>query len=272
MTRRIAVALACAVCFALPPASRAFQPARLDGSCFLLTEIGVGEVRRNPSSSCTTAMSPQSTFKIPHALAALDSGVVASPDEVIRYDGHPVDQDAWKRDHTLATAIRYSVVWYFQSIAQRLGPDREREYLRRFHYGNADPSSGLTTFWLGGSLLVTPEQERSFLLDLYADRLAVKKSAADAVRTMLLQPKGMVVNATGEHPFAAPWPSDAVVSAKTGAGRDRTGSQVRWLVGHVRRGPRGWIFVSNVAAPGDVDGMAAVDLAARNLQAAGVLR
>ena len=41
-------------------------------------------------------------------------------------------------------------------------------------------------------------------------------SAGD--RELLVQPPGVVVNAVGEHPFDAPWPSDAVVSARTGAG------------------------------------------------------
>ena len=46
--------------------------------------------------------------------------------------------------------MRFSVVWWFQHVAEKLGATREREYLRRLGYGNADPSSGLTTFWLGG--------------------------------------------------------------------------------------------------------------------------
>ena len=37
-------------------------------------------------------------------------------------------QPLWRQDHTLATAMRDSVVWYFQEIAKRLGPEREREY------------------------------------------------------------------------------------------------------------------------------------------------
>jgi beta-lactamase class D len=35
-------------------------------SCFLLYEMGVGEVRRSPSEGCASRMTPASTFKIPH--------------------------------------------------------------------------------------------------------------------------------------------------------------------------------------------------------------
>lgn len=239
--------------------------------CFLLFEDGVGEIRRNPSASCTTRMSPQSTFKIPHAVAALDSAVIEGADTVVKYNGAPVDQALWRRDHSLATAIRYSVVWYFQEIARRLGAERERAYLERFDYGNRDPSSGLTTFWLGGSLAISPEEELQFLRKLYGGDLPVSKRAVEQVRAMLVQPAGVVVNATGEHPFVGPWSPGTVVSAKTGAGTDRTGREIRWLVGQVQRGARRWFFVSNIIGPRGLPAMAAVDLAASSLREARVL-
>lgn len=241
-------------------------------SCFLLFQTGVGEIRRNPSSSCTVRVSPQSTFKVPHALAALDAGVLKDDADVIRYDGHKVEFDAWRRDHSLATAMRYSVVWFFQEIARRLGADRERRYLEAFDYGNRDSSSGLTTFWLGGSLAITPEEQLAFLRKLYSNQLRVAPKAADAVRRILVQPKGVVVNATGEHPFAQPWPADAVVSAKSGAGPTADRRAVRWLIGRVARGAREWLFVSNVIGDGDLPPMAAVEQAERALIESAVLR
>jgi beta-lactamase class D len=92
------------------------------------------------------------------------------------------------------------------------------------------------------------------------------------VRQLLVQPQGFVVNALGEHPFAAPWPSGTTVSAKTGSGTDRGGKAVRWLVGHVARGPRSWVFVSTVAGGSDTPALAAVTQAASALREDGVLR
>jgi beta-lactamase class D len=242
------------------------------GSCFLLYEVGVGEVRRNPSTICTTRLLPASTFKVPHALAALDAGVLSGADDTFAYDGAPVAFEAWRRDHTLRTAMRDSVVWYFQRVAEKLGMAREREYLKKFDYGNADPSSSLTAFWLGGSLQITPEEQLRFLRRLYAGELPVNPAALQIVKKLIIQPEGAVVNAAGQHPFAAPWPAGAVVSAKTGSGTDRSGAEVRWVVGHVARGPRSWIFVSCVAAGEAPPALAAVDLAATSLQQNGVLR
>jgi beta-lactamase class D len=241
-------------------------------SCFLLYQVGTGAAVRNPSASCGARVSPESTFKIPHALAALDAGVLADEHVTLKYDGHAVDYDAWRRDHSLATAMRYSVVWFFQEIAKKLGAERERKYLDAFDYGNHDSSSGLTTFWLGGSLAISPDEQLAFMRKLYANQLPVSARAAETVRRILVQPKGVVVNATGEHPFAQPWPADAVVSAKTGAGPTAGGRTVRWIVGHVRRASREWIFVSNVVGDGDVPAMAAVELAERGLLDARVMR
>jgi beta-lactamase class D len=212
-----------------------------------------------------------STFKVAHALAALDAGVLSGPDEVIRYDGSDWEAASARHDHTLATAMRDSVVWYFQRIAERLGSAREAEYLRKLDYGNADSSSHLTSFWLYESLLISPEEQERFLERLFEDALPISHEAQEIVRRILVQPAGSVVNATGAHPLAAPWPQGTVVSAKTGSSGSEPGRpDVRWLVGHVRRGTRSWIFVSNVVGA-DLPPSAAIDLAARSLREAGVL-
>jgi beta-lactamase class D len=226
---------------------------------------GIGEVRRSPSEGCSTRVTPASTFKIPHALAALDSGVLAGPDVAFAYDGSGDMPEAWKRDQTLEMATRYSVVWYFQRVATMLGPDREHAYLAKLGYGNQDSASGLTTFWLDKSLRISPDEQTRFMVRLYEDALPIDKAAMKTVRDILVQPPGVVVDATGEHSFDAPWPDDAVVSAKTGSS-----DAVRWLVGHVQRQQRSWVFVSCVTGRG-LDPVAAINLAASSLRAAQVL-
>jgi beta-lactamase class D len=229
-------------------------------SCFILDEIGRGEIRRE-GDGCAVRVPPASTFKIAHALAALDAGVVDAPDSKFAYDGSLQPFESWRRDQTLATAMRNSVVWVFQRIASQLGVEREREYLRKLSYGMGDPSPSLTTFWLDGSLSISPEEQRDFLLRLYRGELSLKRSAVEIVRQILVQPKDVVVDTRGEHPFPS---GDAVVSAKTGGVPG-----VRWLVGHVRRGDHACVFVSCVTGVNDAD--AAITLAAAGLRREGVL-
>jgi beta-lactamase class D len=192
--------------------------------------------------------------------------VIAGPDVTLKYDGEPKPVPIWMRDHTLASAMRYSVVWYFQRLASLLGPERERAYLVKLDYGNQDSSSGLTTFWLDESLRISPAEQERFLVRLFQDSLPVSKNAMQTVRQILVQPNGLIVNATGEHPFAAPWPTGTTVRAKTGRGEN-----VTWLVGHVERANRAWVFVSCVAAPSERDPLAAIALAAASLRSAEVL-
>jgi beta-lactamase class D len=242
------------------------EASRLPSSCFLLYELGVGEVMRAPAALCSARVTPASTFKIPHALAALDAGVLSGPDARMLYDGAPARFETWRRDHTLASAMRYSVVWYFQRVARLLGDERERQYLARLEYGNQDSSSGLESFWLGGSLLISPDEQERFLVRLYSDTLPVAEAAMQGVRSVLVQPRGVVVNAEGGHPFSGPWPEDAVLSAKTGSSDD-AGRSVRWLVGHLERRPRSWVFVSCVVGE-RLEPLAAIELAEASLRRA----
>jgi beta-lactamase class D len=103
----------------------AASPAPRLQSCFLLLEFGVGEVRRDPSAACRTRVSPASTFKIPRALAALDSGVIADAEERQTHDESREGPMSARRDHTVASAMRNAVVWHFQRVALRLGAVRK---------------------------------------------------------------------------------------------------------------------------------------------------
>ena len=257
--------------FAVGAGQHAPPAAPASGSCFLLLDTNSGQLTRSPDAVCTTPLPPASTFKIPHAIAALESRVVKGPDEVIKYPGAPTDYSAWRRDHTLASAMRYSVVWYFQEIAKRLGMSGEDFYLRRLRYGNEDPSSGLTTFWLGGSLRISPIEQMTFLRRLYYGELPVSDRSMQVVRDILVQPPNVIVNATGELPFDAPWPANTTVSAKTGSTSFEPKRAVRWIVGRVERDRHAWIFVSCVTGASDLDANAAIDLAARSLRTKGVL-
>jgi beta-lactamase class D len=240
-------------------------------SCFLLFEIGAGQVLRRPADACRTRVTPASTFKVPHALAALDAGVVSGPDELMPFAGGDEWPVSARRDHTLASAMRHSVLWYFQRIAERLGPARETAYLQKFGYGNMDATSELTRFWIGGSLRVSPEEQQAFWLKLYRNQLPVSARSVEQVKAMLIQPTGVIVNAAGEQSFGGPWPQTTTVSAKTGSASDRSGHVVRWLAGHVKKGSRTFVFVSCVIGTRDVAANAAIDLAARSLREAGVL-
>ena len=102
-------------------------------------------------------LSPCSTFKIYNSLIGLETGVLDQEDvyTLFKWNGTQYSFPYWNHDHTLASATRESVVWYFQELAARIGPERMQEYIDKIGYGNKDISGGLTTFWLGSSLQIS---------------------------------------------------------------------------------------------------------------------
>ena len=126
-----------------------------------------------------TGYLPGSTFKIPHALIALETGVVADVDkEVIRWDGVVREIEEWNRDHTLRTAMRYSVVPVFQQIANRIGAERMKQFVDAFDYGNRDIGGALDRFWLDGALRISALEQIEFLQALLSRATCRCRNAA----------------------------------------------------------------------------------------------
>lgn len=241
--------------------------------CFMLLDLDRGEPAVAGEQPCDERTVPASTFKVPHALIALDTGVVSDPEATVAWDGRKRWLDAWNRDHSLRTAIYHSVVWFFQGTARAIGRERMRDYLEAFGYGDAEVQGPIDAFWLGGgSLEVSPEETLRFWADLYRDRLPRGAQHLPQLRAMVVRPPHSF---RGRMPEGTPLPSvhpQMIFSAKTGTG-DHDGGSVTWLAGHVECPDREFVFVSRVIAneppaansPAVVHGLAALD-------EAGVLR
>ncbi|HZI12311.1 MAG TPA: penicillin-binding transpeptidase domain-containing protein [Myxococcus sp.] len=237
--------LASAVCAAsAPPAAK---PAGHPG-CFLLMDLETGQVTRNDAKRCAKRLPPASSFKVPHALIALETGVVKGVDEVRKWDGQKHEIEMWNQDQTLDTAMRRSALWFFQGTAKEIGRTRMEEWLKRFNYGTADASGDITRFWLGGPLRVSPDEQLAFLARLYRNELPVRPEVAEAVKGTLVQGPDTVASTRDGINMGGPWKAGAVLSAKTGTIPLKEGD-VTWLVGHVAS-PRGrHVFVSAVQSP-----------------------
>ncbi len=136
---------------------------------------------------CEERFVPASTFKVPHALIALDTGAVHGPEEEFAWDGQDREVAAWNRNHTLRTAIRDSAVWYFQRVAPRIGRARMRDALGRYGIGNGRIGEDLTRFWLDGSLMVSPVEQVHFWRRLHEDRALARTEAVHDVLEMTIQ-------------------------------------------------------------------------------------
>lgn len=195
-----------------------------EGSFLLVDGATEGSIRYNPERLRERFL-PASTFKIPNSLIALETGVADGPDFFLPYDSAKApSQDwwpaSWAQDQTMRTALRDSVVWYYQEIARRIGPERMRDDLTRFRYGNADLSGGIDRFWLaGGGLRISAEEQVDFLRRFHRGELGVSERSTRLLKEIL------VLEETPEYRL----------SGKTGTFEVTPTRETGWLVGYVER-------------------------------------
>lgn len=132
---------------------------------------------------------PASTFKIAHALIALETEVVKDEDKKEASDGKERMVSAWNQPTSLASGMTNSTVWFYQRIAQRVGSQRERYWLKHLDYGNADMGADteLTTFWLTGALRITALEQVQFVDQLRQKKLPASIANQDRVAKMMIQ-------------------------------------------------------------------------------------
>ncbi len=187
-------------------------------------------------------VSPNSTFKIAHALIGLQTGVLKDSSTTFKWDGTEYPFPAWNKDQTLTDAISNSTIWYFQEVAKRVGCSKERRYLHAFNYGNKDISGGLTQFWLQSSLKISPVEQVDFLKRFYTHRLPVSKRNIDIVKKILVLDEK----------------NGAVLSGKTGTGwKDAVinGTPVNgYFVGYVEKKGNVYFFATNIEAKDTASG------------------
>lgn len=138
--------------------------------CTVLADIGDGRVLLE-EGDCRTRVTPASTFKVPLALIGFDSGLLTdakSPVLSFRSGDPDWGGEAWKQDTDPTRWMKYSVVWYSQRLAHRLGTERLSDYARRLRFGNADVSgdpgknNGLDRSWIMSSLAISPLEQIAF--------------------------------------------------------------------------------------------------------------
>jgi beta-lactamase class D len=215
-----------------------------EGAFVLFDSAGGRYIRYNPPR-CADRFLPASTFKILNALIGLETGVIPDADYVIAWDGTRYPIASWNRDHTLGTAIRYSVVWYFQELARRVGRERMQSCVAAAEYGNADISGEIDSFWLEGGLRISADEQVEFLKRLYAGELPFSERSTDIVKEII------VLETSNAY----------TLSGKTGSVQ-RTVVFTGWFVGYLETGNNVYFFAANMESD-DPNGMASGESAKR---------
>ena len=215
------VALLAALLVAATPA------AAQEADCFILYDLKADKVIvREGGERCAERVSPCSTFKVPLALMAFDAGALTDETSSRKWDGTKYSREAWNKDHTSASWMRDSVVWFSQRLTSEMGMDKVKRYLAGFDFGNGDTSGGLTKFWLESSMVVSPDEQIRFWTRFWREQLRVSKHAYEMTKRITLVETS---------------PAGWTLHGKTGSGDEATGG---WYVGHVGKGDREYVFVT----------------------------
>ncbi len=207
----------------------------LDGreATFVVSGNGGRTLVHNPDRA-EKRFPPASTFKIPNMMIALETGVATGPDFLIPWDGkRPADEfwaRSWSRDHTLRSATRNGVLWYYQEIARRVGRDRMVAWVSRFNYGNRDVSGPIDRFWLDGPLGISAREQVEFLHRFLDARLGL------SARTTLVARDVLVLETSERH----------LLAGKTGSIWLPSGRLLAWLVGYVEDDHESHVFALNL--------------------------
>jgi beta-lactamase class D len=249
---------------AAPNASSSVAAAGVDaGECVVVAALDGSLDRAFGGEECDRRSLPASTFKVPHALIALDTGVITGK-TVMKWDGRRRDFHSWERDHTLDSAMKNSVVWFFQNIARSVGRERELQHLRAFAYGSQTFSGEVDQFWLNGDLTISPREQVGVQTRMFTYALPVERRQVDTVKDAMTMPPGKLSNAMGVFPFALAWPAP-IARLKTGNGTVK-GERVSWVIGEIESGGRSYVFASRArSSTRALENTAGADLAVRVL-------
>jgi beta-lactamase class D len=218
------------------------------------------DVSRDRWSGCNlqraeTRFLPASTFKIPHALIALESGAVVDELSPMAWDGIERGIDRWNQDTSPSEAMLNSTVWVYQRIARAIGHETMSAWVRRLGYGNLDIGSAdeIDHFWLDGNLRISAMEQVEFLNKLRLGNLPATSDTQARVRTM------MVVERDHDRGWTLHAKSGAVlpIDDKTGdisqdseiVGRTANVEHTGWYVGWVSRSTHDqadWVFAFNM--------------------------
>jgi len=202
--------------------------------CFVIKSLQTAKIRVFNEKRCYRPFVPCSTFKIYNSLVGLETGVISGKESVIKWNGEKQPYKVWEKDHTLETAIKYSVVPYYQEVARRVGLERMKKYMKREGYGNGEIGTVVDRFWLDGPLKVSAFSQVEFLDFLYTNRMRFSRKNMQIVREILVQDKS----------------SKRVFSGKTGSKVKDGVGELGWFVGHVKSGDKEYVFATNIVGKG----------------------
>ena len=170
-------------------------------------------------------VSPDSTYKIPLALKALESGIITVRNSKMDWNGKKNPFPQWDRNQDLSSAMKYSVNWYFQNIDKALCKSEITDYLKSIDYGNKNVISN-KDYWLESSLKISPVEQTIFLKKLIKNDYGFKKENLSTVMDAIKTDNGLY--------------------GKTGSGMVNGKINNGWFIGFLQKDKNTYVFATRL--------------------------
>lgn len=206
--------------------------------CFVLYNTQNDTYSLYNTHNCLTRISPDSTYKIYSALAGLENSIITPTNTLQLWSGTQYTNTDWNNNHTLQSAMKDSVNWYFQTLDAKLGSSKLQRFFNDISYGNKNLTGGLSTYWLESSLLISPLEQVQLLGNLWTNTWKFDTENIELVKDSIC-----ISEKYGK-----------TLYGKTGTGNINEKYINGWFIGCVESKDNTYIFATNIRGNDNCDG------------------
>lgn len=177
---------------------------------------------------------PASTFKVINLLIALETGVIADENAIVKWPGktdttlYGYRPEIYK-DISVKEAFEVSAGWAFIELAKKVGRDKYAHYLKIADYGNGDLTEKGDDFWNFGPFGISPRNQVEFLVKVYEGKTPFSRRNVDILKRV------MITEDTAHYKLRS----------KTGWTRV-DGKDIGWWVGYVEQKGNVYLFATRL--------------------------
>lgn len=211
---------------------------------FVLYELKSDTWNIYDMEQATLRTAPNSTYKIYDALFGLEEGVISPDDSFMAWNGTDYPFEAWNKNQDLLSAMQSSVNWYFEEIDKQIGSASIQDYIQKIGYGNENVNANLSSYWMQGTLKISPVEQVELLKMLHNNRFDFAPENINAVKNSICLFSSENKNFYG----------------KTGTGRVDGQDVNGWFIGYIETVDNTYFFATNIGADHNATGGNAAEI------------
>lgn len=226
---------------------------------FVLYDLNGDTWKVYDMEQATLRTAPNSTYKIYDALFGLEEGVIAPDDSFMAWDGTNHPFEAWNGNQDLLSAMQSSVNWYFEEIDKQIGGAAIQDYIRKIGYGNEIVNANLSSYWMQGTLKISPIEQVELLTALHNNQFDFAPENINAVKNSICLFSSENFSSEGKNFYG-----------KTGTGRVDGQDINGWFVGLLETTGNTYFFATNIQAAENATGSKASEISLSILSHMGI--